>query len=44
MASLVAEAAVADKHHWLLVTVPEVPVAGEEVVLYFNKNQSEALR
>jgi len=32
------------RHHWMLVTVPEQPVAGEDVVIYFNKSQSDALR
>ena len=36
--------AVAGKAAWLLVTVPEVPVAGEDLVVYFNKNQSDVLR
>lgn len=44
VASHVPARAVADKHHWMLVTVPEHPVAGEELVIYFNRNASDALR
>uniref|UniRef100_A0A7R9VX43 starch synthase n=1 Tax=Chlamydomonas euryale TaxID=1486919 RepID=A0A7R9VX43_9CHLO len=36
--------AVANKHDWMLVTVPDIPVAGEELVIYFNRNCSDALR
>ncbi|KAI8475202.1 MAG: hypothetical protein J3K34DRAFT_517637 [Monoraphidium minutum] len=36
-------AAAAERHHWLIFTVPEVPVAGSEVVVYFNKAQSATL-
>jgi len=36
--------AVVDKHHWMVVTVPEQPTAGEECILLFNRMQSEALR
>ncbi|CAD7699185.1 unnamed protein product [Ostreobium quekettii] len=32
------------RSHWLYFTVPEVPVAGADVVVYFNKNVSEPLR
>ena len=35
---------VAEKHHWMIVTVPEKPVAGEEFIVYFNRNASDALR
>lgn len=35
---------VADKHHWMIVTVPEKPVAGEEFIVYFNRNASDILR
>ncbi len=28
----------------MIVTVPEKPVAGEEVVVYFNRNASEILK
>lgn len=34
----------ADRHHWLIFTVPETPVAGADCVVYFNKAQSETLR
>lgn len=33
-----------EKRYWLVTTVPEVPVAGAECRLYFNRQQSEALR
>ena len=33
-----------EKRYWMLVTVPEKPVADEKVVLYFNRAQSDALR
>jgi hypothetical protein len=38
-----AAAAAEDRHHWLVFTVPEVPVAGAECVVYFNKSQSPTL-
>ena len=38
------KAVVAGKDTWLFVTVPEKPVAGEDVVVFFNRQQSEALR
>ena len=38
------EQAVHDKHHWMIVTVPERPAAGEELIIYFNRNTSETLR
>ncbi len=44
METHVPEKAVANKHHWMIVTVPETPVAGEELVVYFNRNTSDALR
>jgi hypothetical protein len=34
----------AERHHWLVFTVPEVPVAGSDVVVYFNKPQSSCLQ
>ncbi|KAG1673855.1 hypothetical protein FOA52_012880 [Chlamydomonas sp. UWO 241] len=40
----VAAEVVADKHSWMLVTVPEAPVAGEAFVVYFNRNASDGLR
>ncbi|GBF95473.1 glycosyltransferase [Raphidocelis subcapitata] len=37
-------AAVAEsRHHWLVFTVPERPVAGADCVVYFNKRQSGTL-
>ena len=38
------EDTVADRHHWMLLTVPEKPVAGEELIVYFNRNASDSLR
>lgn len=35
--------AAAERHHWLVFTVPERPVAGAECVVYFNKAQSQSL-
>jgi hypothetical protein len=34
----------AERHHWLVFSVPETPVAGAPCVVYFNKKQSEPLR
>jgi starch synthase len=44
VASHVPDEVVANKHHWMVVLVPERPVAGEELVIYFNRNASDALR
>ena len=32
-----------DKRYWLMTTVPEVPVAGAECMVYLNRQQSEPL-
>eukprot|EP00775_Hariotina_reticulata_P004294 gene4294-4546_t len=32
------------RHQWLMFTVPEKPVGGCDVVLYYNRTQSEPLR
>lgn len=37
-------AIVAGRENWLYFTVPEVPVAGADCVVYYNKAQSEPLR
>ncbi|EFJ40335.1 hypothetical protein VOLCADRAFT_99865 [Volvox carteri f. nagariensis] len=37
-------AVVAGREHWMIITVPEKPVAGAPMKLYFNRNQSEKLR
>lgn len=34
----------ARRHGWLMFTVPEKPVAGCDVVIYYNRTQSEVLR
>ncbi len=39
-----AKAVVAGKDTWLFATVPAKPVAGEDVVIFFNRQQSETLR
>ena len=46
LASFDANASIAegDKKFWMVTTVPEVPVAGEECILFFNRQQSESLR
>ena len=36
--------AAGEKKFWLVVTVPEVPVAGEQCLVFLNRQQSEALR
>ncbi len=33
-----------NKHKWFMFTVPEMPVAGEDCAVYFNKNMSGVLR
>jgi len=33
-----------EKRYWLVATAPEVPVAGADCMVYFNRQQSEALR
>ncbi|PNW82516.1 hypothetical protein CHLRE_06g282000v5 [Chlamydomonas reinhardtii] len=35
---------VAGREHWMIITVPEKPVAGAPLQMYFNRNQSEKLR
>lgn len=35
---------VQDRENWMMLTVPEKPVAGEDVLILFNRAQSEALR
>lgn len=35
---------VEDKSHWLYFMVPETPVAGSDVMMYFNKASSDVLR
>lgn len=42
--ALTPEEAVHDKHHWMVVTVPEQPIAGQEFTVYFNTNASDNLR
>ncbi|GIL88159.1 hypothetical protein Vretimale_14076 [Volvox reticuliferus] len=37
-------ALVAGREHWMIITVPEKPVAGAPMKLYFNRNQSDKLR
>eukprot|EP00879_Flechtneria_rotunda_P006859 GHRR01007204.1.p1 GENE.GHRR01007204.1~~GHRR01007204.1.p1 ORF type:complete len:854 (+),score=377.20 GHRR01007204.1:300-2861(+) len=37
-------AVAATRHQWLIFTVPEKPVAGCDVVVYYNRTQSEPLR
>ncbi|KAG2492408.1 hypothetical protein HYH03_009353 [Edaphochlamys debaryana] len=32
------------REHWMIITVPEKPVAGAPMQLYFNRNQSEKLK
>ena len=44
IASHSPEDVVSDRHHCMLLTVPENPVAGEELILYFNRNASDSLR
>ncbi len=39
-----ASAVIAGREHWMVITVPEKPVAGAPMVLYFNRNQSEKLK
>ncbi|WIA17469.1 hypothetical protein OEZ85_014309 [Tetradesmus obliquus] len=34
----------ATRHSWLIFTVPEKPVAGADIMIYYNRTQSEALR
>ena len=34
----------ANRHDWMVVMVPEQPVAGEELIVYFNRNASDQLR
>ncbi len=41
---LPAAAVAKGKEGWLYFTVPEKPVAGAKCALYFNRQQSEALR
>jgi len=36
-------AVAADRHSWLVFTVPERPVAGADCAVYFNKTQSQSL-
>jgi starch synthase len=33
-----------NRHSWMIFTVPEKPVAGADLMVYFNKAQSETLR
>lgn len=35
---------IGDRHGWMIVTAPDVLVAGEEAIILFNRIQSEALR
>ncbi len=35
---------VGERHSWMIVMAPEVPVAGEECIVMFNRQQSDALR
>lgn len=35
---------IGERVHWMLVTAPDAPVAGEECALLFNRKQSDALR
>ncbi|GLC71233.1 hypothetical protein PLESTF_001092900 [Pleodorina starrii] len=37
-------AVVGGREHWMIITVPEKPVAGAPMQLYFNRNQSDKLR
>lgn len=39
-----ASTVIAGREHWMVITVPEKPVAGAPMVLYFNRNQSENLK
>lgn len=40
----VSDIAESDKKYWLITTVPEVPVAGEDCIVYLNRQQTDALR